>query len=243
VKIHALSCRIIISAVALGGIVSCSGAGDPTRPVPRTEEFSWMSVATWKAKHAADVAVAQQGGVDLLFVGDSITDGWNDNAIWQKHFAAWHPANFGIGGDLTENVLWRLENGAVGNLQPKAVVLLIGTNNLGWQQEPADVARGITAIVAKLRASFPEARLLVLGVFPRNESPTDPMRAKIAAVNTSVAALDDGKHVFVRDIGHVFLEPDGTISKAVMPDFLHLSEEGYRRWAAAIAPTLESWLK
>jgi lysophospholipase L1-like esterase len=226
--------------------VACLGAGDPTLPAPRTEEFPWMSVARWTAMHEEDVAIAKRGGVDLLFIGDSITEGWEwgEGAVWKEHFAPRHAANFGIGGDLTQNVLWRLQNGATGALKPKVVVLLIGTNNIGREgDEPGEIARGIKAVVAQLRTSFPAARILVLGIFPCGERGDDPKRASIARVNAAIAGLHDGRTVFVQDIGKIFLEPDGSISKDVMPDSLHLSEEGYRRWAAAILPTVKTWLE
>jgi beta-glucosidase len=202
-----------------------------------------MSLATWYRLHADDVEVAEKGDARLLFVGDSITEGWGGQPVWNEVFAPFRAANFGIGGDTTSNVLWRLQHGAAGRLEPKAVVLLIGTNNF-WvnKDEPADVVEGIKAVVGLLRASFPSARILLLGIFPRDEQPDGESRLKVEAVNRQLPALADGEHVFVHDIGRVFLEPDGRISKTIMPDFLHLSPEGYRRWAEAILPILTPWL-
>lgn len=219
-------------------------AEEPTAPIPRTIEYEWMSVADWNARHAADVAIAQRGGVDVLFVGDSITQGCEGQPAWEQAFAGIRTANFGIGGDKTQNVLWRLDHGATGVLEPKVVVLLIGTNNLGGDEgRPEDVVRGIGAVAAKLRAAFPEAKLLVLGVFPRDPTPEAPIRGQIAQVNAALASLDNGKNTFVRDIGAVFLDADGRLTHEVSEDFLHLTAEGYRRWAAAIAPTIKSWLE
>lgn len=215
-------------------------AEDPAVPAPRAIDYEWMSIARWKEMHAEDVAIAAKGGVDVLFVGDSITEGWewNDGEHWKKHFAPLGAANFGIGGDTTQNVLWRLEHGAVGALRPKVVALLIGTNNLGREAATAaDAARGIEAVVAKLRAAFPAAKIVVHGVFPCDASPTAEIRGRVAAVNERLRTLDgrDGQVVF-RDLGAAFLETDGSISPAVMPDGLHLSPEGYRRWAAELVP-------
>jgi lysophospholipase L1-like esterase len=219
-------------------------AADAAEPWPRDQDFSWMSIETWKAKHAEDVAVAEAGGVDLLLLGDSITDGWDHHPMWRERFLPLRAANFGIGGDTTQNVLWRLDHGAVGRLAPKAVVLLIGTNNYGRNGDsPADVARGVSAVVRRLESAFPAARILVLGVFPREAAPDAPIRATIRETNSMLAALDDGARVFVRDIGSVFLEPDGSISTAVMPDLLHLSAEGYRRWGLALLPMVMPWLQ
>jgi len=221
-------------------------ATDAATPEPRTVDYDWMSVATWKEKHAADVAIAQKGGVDLLFVGDSITEGWEwgDGEHWKAHFVPLGAANFGIGGDTTQNLLWRLDNGDVGALKPKVVVVLIGTNNLGRENAtPAEAARGVEAVVTKLRAAFPNAKIVLHGIFPCDYSPTAEVRQRVKDVNSLLARLDgaDGKVVF-RDIGPLFLEPDGSILPAVSPDGLHLTPEGYRRWASVLAPLVRELL-
>lgn len=221
-------------------------AEDAATPAPRSIDYEWMSIATWQKMHDEDVAIAAKGGVDVLFVGDSITEGWewNEGEHWKKHFVPLHVANFGIGGDKTQNVLWRLDHGSVGVLQPKVVVLLIGTNNFGHDNAAAaDVARGVEAVVAKLRAAFPAAKLIVHGVFPCDPSPKAEIRGRVAAVNAQLRNLDgrDGQVLF-RDVGPLFLEADGSISPAVMPDGLHLSPEGYRRWASVLAPLVRELL-
>lgn len=221
-------------------------AEDPAAPAPRAIDYEWMSTARWREMHAEDVALATKGGAELVFVGDSITEGWewNDGEHWKKHFARLGAVNFGIGGDTTQNVLWRLDHGAVGALRPKVVVLLIGTNNLGREvATPAAAARGVEAVVTKLCAAFPVAKIVVHGIFPCDASPQAEVRGRVAAVNERLRALDgrDGRVVF-RDIGARFLEADGTISPAVMPDGLHLSPEGYRRWAAELAPLVSELL-
>ena len=221
-------------------------ATDAATPEPRTVDYEWMSVATWREKHAADVAIAQKGGVDVLFVGDSITEGWEwgDGDHWKKHFAPLGAANFGIGGDTTQNLLWRLDNGDVGALKPKVVVVLIGTNNLGRENATAaEAARGVEAVVRKLRAAFPEAKIVLHGIFPCDYSPKAEVRQRVKDVNARLARLDglDGKVVF-RDIGAVFLEPDGSILPAVSPDGLHLTPEGYRRWASVLEPLVRELL-
>jgi lysophospholipase L1-like esterase len=225
---------------------SLERANDAAVPAPRTVDYDWMSVATWQAKHAAHVAIAQRGGVDLLFVGDSLTEGWawGDGVEWEKHFAPLRAANFGLGGDTTQNLLWRLDHGDVGVLRPRLVVVLIGINNLGRENATPEMAvRGIETVVAKLRAAFPETRILLHGVFPSDLSATAEIRQRVAAVNRQLLALDsaDGRLV-VRDIGGIFVELDGSIPVEVMPDGLHLSPEGYRRWAEAIGPTVRQML-
>ena len=214
-----------------------------TSPSPRTIEYSWMSVETWNKMHAEDVAIAEKGGVDLLFVGDSITGGWNRD-IWQKNFAQYNPANFGIGGDHTGNLLWRLQNGDKGKLKPKAIVLLIGVNNFGHLNEtPQQVFEGIKAVVKKLRKNYPKAKILVNGVFPFEESANSPKRAAVKEINALVEKLDDHKHVFVKDYGSLFLQPDGTISKEVMGDFLHPTYKGYQIWVDAMLPDIQKLMK
>lgn len=241
--------RSIIPVVFLSMLTASTNllcADDAATPAPRTVDYDWMSVATWKEKHAADVAIAEKGGVDLLFVGDSITEGWEwaDGLEWKKHFALLGAANFGIGGDTTQNLLWRLDHGDVGVLKPKVVVVLIGTNNLGRENAtPAEAARGIEAVVTKLRTAFPDAKILLHGIFPCDHSPTAEVRGRVKAVNRLLLKLDgrDGK-VVVRDIGSIFEEKDGSITKEVMPDGLHLSPEGYRRWAETITPLVREML-
>ncbi len=230
----------------LSSATSALRAEDAATPAPRAIDYEWMSVATWRKMHDEDVAIAARGGVDVLFVGDSITEGWewNEGEHWKKHFVPLGAANFGIGGDTTQNVLWRLDHGSVGVLQPKVVVLLIGTNNLGRESAaPAEVARGVEAIVARLCTAFPAAKLIVHGVFPCDASAQAEIRGRVAALNAELRKLDGGDgRVLFRDVGARFLEPDGSISPAVMPDGLHLSPEGYRRWAEELAPLVHTLL-
>jgi N-acetylglucosamine-6-sulfatase len=213
---------------------------DPVVPVPRDRDYPWMSLAQWQATHSELSAIAAKGEAELVFFGDSITASTRSSESWKKIFAAYRSANFGIGGDRTQNLLWRLEHGEIGALKPKLAVLLIGTNNIGITgNDIADTVRGVNAVVSKLHAAFPSAKLLVLGLFPRDESPASPLRAKVQQINGALTKLDDDKTVFVRDIGQVFLEPDGTLSTAVSKDHLHPTEEGIRRWAEAIAPVVQ----
>jgi len=190
-----------------------------------------------KKRHEGFVTLAQKGGIDLLFLGDSITDGWRSAAgeeIWKKHFQPMHAANFGIGGDRTQHVLWRIQNGELQGFQPKAAVLMIGTNNL-TANTAGQIAEGITAIVQEIHNQQPQTKVLLLAIFPRGEKPTDPFREKIKDINRIIAKLDEGgKSVRYLDIGDKFVNKDGVISKEIMPDFLHLSKAGYKIWADAI---------
>jgi lysophospholipase L1-like esterase len=199
--------------------------------------------------HARFLEQAKKGNIDLLFLGDSITQGWLGRngqgegpiEVWDRFYVPRNAADFGIGGDRTQHVLWRLDNGEVDGIKPKVVVLMIGTNNVA-SNSAAEIADGVKAIVAKLREKLPESKILLLGVFPRGEKPAGPAREKLAAVNESISKLDDGKMIKYLDIGKSFLNDDGTISRDVMPDFLHLTRKGYRIWADAMEPTLWSIL-
>jgi lysophospholipase L1-like esterase len=200
--------------------------------------------AKFASSHESFKARAKAGPTGVLFLGDSITAGWNGHkAIWDKAFGAYQPANFGIGGDRTQHVLWRIENGELEGHKPKAVVLMIGTNNSAT--DPADgTARGVTNIVNTLKAKLPEAKILLLAVFPRGETPmNNPGRAKNDAVNAIIKGLHDGQTVHYLDIGAKFLTADGTLTREVMPDLLHLSAKGYQIWADAIAEPLAGLMK
>lgn len=207
----------------------------PAAAVPAPREESWCHDL-----HRRHLERARQGPVGLLFLGDSITQGWNGNEVWKRFYQPRNAANFGINGDRTQNVLWRIRDGELDGIRPKVVVLLIGTNNLN-NATTEEIADGVGAIVAEVRHRLPEAKVLLLGIFPRGRKP-DATREKLGAVNARIARLDDGAHVRFLEIGQVFLEGDGSISREIMPDFLHLSLEGYRRWAEAMEPTLREML-
>jgi lysophospholipase L1-like esterase len=198
--------------------------------------------AGFQKSHDNFVAIAKKGDVGVVFLGDSITAGWNGQKdIWNAAFGKYKPANFGIGGDRTQHVLWRIENGELDGIKPKAAVVMIGTNNSG--SDPADgIARGVTKIVETIRAKSPSTKILLLAVFPRGEKP-NAQRDKLKVVNQIIAKLDDGKHIHYLDIGDKFLQPDGTISKEIMKDYLHLTAPGYQIWADAISPKLAELMK
>ncbi len=194
--------------------------------------------------HEKFVKTAQDGTAELVFLGDSITAGWGGKKeIWDKAFGVYKPANFGIGGDRTQHVLWRITNGELDGIKPKAFVLMIGTNNSGTDSAEG-IAKGITAIVETLRAKQPQAKILLLAVFPRGEvASPNPGRDKLNQVNAIISKLEDGKHVYYLDIGGKFLQPDGSLTKDIMPDFLHLSGAGYQIWADSIGTKLAELMK
>jgi lysophospholipase L1-like esterase len=230
---------------------ACADTGLPPKtqsacalnPTERTVEYPWMSIAKWHRMHADQVARAEKGNVDVMFLGDSITEMWS-KTVWDENFGTLNAANFGIGGDQTGNILWRLQNPAIAALKPKVVVLLIGVNNINLCNEsPDEVFAGIKAVVAKLRSQYPAARILLNAVLPEGETPDNEGRQRVVALDKMVATLGDGQHVFFHDYGPRFLGADGKLSAELQPDFLHLSEKGYRIWAAAMRPDIEQLLK
>jgi lysophospholipase L1-like esterase len=180
---------------------------------------------------------------DLIFDGDSITDNWQaaGKGVWTQHYAALNPVDFGIGGDRTEHLLWRLQQGQVDGQNPKLIVLMIGTNNLASNSDD-QISEAIGAIVKDYLKRCPQAHLLLLGIFPRGASATDPFRARITSINQKIAPLGDGKRVTYLDIGSKFLQPDGTLTKDIMPDYLHPSAKGYEIWASAIQPIVDQYV-
>ena len=211
----------------------------PSIPATRSTPTNWL------ARHEGFVAQAKKGGIDLLFLGDSITDGWRTKGknIWAKSYEPRHAANFGIGGDRTQHVLWRIEHGELDGIKPKVAVLMIGTNNSNSDSaEP--IADAIKLTIQKIHAKCPDTKVLLLAIFPRNRTSDTPHQlATIRKANEIIAKLDDGKTVRFLDINKVFLSPDGKVPADIMPDFLHPNEHGYQLWADAMEPTLEAMLK
>jgi lysophospholipase L1-like esterase len=204
----------------------------------------------WVKRHEGFVAMARKGGIDLLFLGDSITDAWggeghnakaNGKDVFAKEFEPLKAANFGIGGDRTQHVLWRIQNGELDGIHPKVIMLMIGTNNTG-SNKAEEIADGITAIVKEIHMRLPEIKVLLLGIFPRGQKPYS-IRDKIKQVNAIISKLDDsGKTVKYLDIGDKFLQPDGMISNEIMYDYLHLTPKGYQIWADAVKGPIDELL-
>jgi lysophospholipase L1-like esterase len=209
-------------------------------------------------RHESFNEISKKGEAQLVFLGDSITHGWETKgkAVWDKYWAPLQAANFGIGGDRTEHVLWRMEHGNFDGLHPKEVVIMIGTNNTGHQGRPQkelndavyecsaeQTAEGVKAIVNQLKSKFPKTKILLLAIFPRGATPDDKFRKQNEATNAIIKNLADNKTVFFMDIGPKFLQPDGTLSKDIMPDLLHPNEKGYEIWAQAIEPKVKELLK
>jgi len=184
-----------------------------------------------------------QGNVDLVFIGDSITQGWEGNGkdIWAKYYGERNAVNLGIGGDRTQHVIWRLDNGNLKDITPKAAVIMIGTNNSG-SNSSQEIAEGVNKIVEQIRNKSPKTKILLLAVFPRGATKDDARRKVNQGANAIFSKLDDGKHIHYLDIGDAFLQEDQTLPRNIMPDLLHLSPQGYEIWAKSIETKLASML-
>jgi lysophospholipase L1-like esterase len=214
-------------------------------PVPRDFPTNWIS------RHEGYVAGAKKGGVDVLFLGDSITDGWRWGnggvKIWAKTFAPRRAANFGLGWDRIQNILWRVENGELDGIRPRVVVLLAGTNNSGNEDSgrprntTPEIIAGVSNLVRRIQFHLPAAKIILCGIFPRGEK-NDPVREQVKVVNLGISRLADDRIKFL-DLGEKFLSPDGTLPRTMFPDLLHPNESGYQIWADALVPALDELLK
>lgn len=281
-----MSCRIPVVVVTFAFLVP-TPVGAQTPETTTAEQAAPQNTAVvpnlnpgFARRHDEFVEIAKRGDIDVLFMGDSITDFWrsegfrgrrgrrgrgggrggrggqaeqseqaepgavaeNENRpyggkpVFDKYFGSMKVANFGIAGDTTQGVLWRLQNGEGQGFQPKAVMLMIGTNNTR-RNTAAEIAAGVTAVVDELHKDFPAAKVLLLGIFPRG-GPDDRNRPKIAEINTIIAKLGDRDYVTYLDIGDKFLAEDGTIPRDIMSDALHPTTKGYEIWAEAVKEPL-----
>jgi lysophospholipase L1-like esterase len=210
-------------------------------PEPRKEHKGWGQ------RQDLLNARAKAGGFDVMFIGDSITHAWESRGKeeWRKKIAPFKAANFGISGDRTEHVLWRLEHGNLaGALNPKVIILMLGTNNTRHNKEtPEATAAGLGAICGKLHTRFPAAQILLFAIFPRGAKPTDALRQTNNAVNQIIARYNGHWNIKFLDINAQLLEADGTLSKEMMPDLLHPGAQGYAIWADALVPEIQAALK
>ncbi len=216
-------------------------------PEPLTEPWA---LDWWMPRHEAklkEIAERRASGKmpELVFIGDSITQGWEKEGKdeWARRYARYNALNLGYGGDRTENILWRLQHGEVDGLAPKVAVLMAGTNNTGHRQEaPATTAAGLKRIIEELRRRMPSTKVLVLGIFPRDAAPDTRYRRINSDINRLLSTYADNRSVFYHDVSAAFLQPDGTLPTDVMPDLLHPNARGYALWAEALEPVLQKLL-
>lgn len=253
--------RLLLACTLAASLAFAPAAAQDATAAPKprlsaSEAFEKQDNGVFLQHHARFLARAKSGPVGLLFLGDSITAGWHRAPhIWEAYYGKHQPANFGIGGARTQNLIWQIEHGELEGIAPKVTVLMLGTNN-SLEYSADEIAAAKRKIVGMIRARLPDTRILVLGIFPRG--PRDPKggpitqaaidestkrMATIAAVNRELATLDDGKRIRFLDIGAVFLGQDGRIPASIMPDQLHPGPAGYQLWADAMRPLLDSMLK
>ncbi|MBX3388291.1 MAG: hypothetical protein KF691_02420 [Phycisphaeraceae bacterium] len=261
--LHLLLTTLIL--IQPGNPAPTPGSDDPVvqvnfAAVPAARKDQWW-VDRNNSFNARAKQGAEKGDIDIIFMGDSITQGWEGpgKEVWRKHYGERHAVNFGISGDRTQHVLYRASTGNLNGLDtpasgnsPRLVILMIGTNNTGQGSDASantapQINEGVRACVGAIHDKLPGAHILVLGIFPRSEKP-DERRRLVAETNDLLKDIGEGgdgeramSRVHFVDISDRFLEKDGTISKEIMPDFLHLSEKGYEIWAEAIQSHVDRW--
>lgn len=225
------------------------GAHDAVSPASRA------NVKWWSPRHEGVLERNAKGNVNLILIGDSITHSWEKSGseMWQKYYEPRGTVNMGFSGDRTQHVLWRFDNGEIDGIDPKLAVIMIGTNNSNRTDNTSEeIADGIKAIVCKLRTKLPETKVLVLAIFPRGtrEQKTagqgatyNPQWEKNDNASKLASQIADGKMVYYLDINEAFLDDNGTLTKAVMPDLLHPKEKGYGIWAEAMEPMIEKLMR
>lgn len=232
---------ITFARIELGWLTQ--GANYSTLPESRSErsgKFGW-----WMARHEQKLMETKDGGAEVVFLGDSITQNWETAGrdVWQKHFAPRKALNLGFGGDSTQHVLWRLDHGEFDDLRPKVCVLLIGTNNARHSEStPAQIAEGVKAIIERIAQKSPQTKIVLHAILPRGVDANDPWRKRCMEINSLLPALADGQRVHFVDFGAKLVAADGTLSKEIAPDLLHLSAKGYELWADALESKLHDWL-
>jgi beta-glucosidase len=200
-------------------------------------------VDRWFDLHRSYVDRAREGHIRVLFIGDSLTYGWRVDGLeaWERTFAPLGAEDFGIGGDRTIDILWRVQHGELDGIAPRAVVLSIGTNDLGSRLGVDATVKGIAACVHAIRKKLPKTTIVVLGILPRGDGgPGSQMRRDVASVNARLAPLGRAPATRYLDIGSAFTR-DGQVRRELFrPDLLHLSTEGYRVWAATLRPEIDA---
>lgn len=226
---------------------SSTGVEVPWVASPRLIDHSWMSIAEWRQRVDRNAHLPGRLTAKMVFLGDSITEGWTAVApqVWDKSFGAYDSLPLGIGGDQTQNILWRIEHGELDGLKPKVLVLLIGVNNIWWGGfGPEETARGITTVAAKLCEKLPHTKIVVQGIFPAGRRSHDELRQRIIATNlVTHDSLRSIENAIFLDIGDIFLSSDGSIDPQIMHDYLHLTEKGYGLWASALKAFIHPYLQ
>lgn len=236
----------ILAAVAYtAGVCFGQTASPADKPAARNDDPVWV------AKHLELLEKAKRGNIDLYFEGDSITRRWEatHKANWDQNFSGWKAADFGAGGDRTQNVLYRIQNGELDGVNPKVIVLLIGTNNVGPDAVKGsdaalvkDISNGIKACLKALRKKAPAAKILLIGITPRNTDGSTALMPTINKINDRIATFADGRTIRFLNINDRLADKDGKLYDGMTDDGLHLTDKGYQAWAEAMKPILIEWL-
>jgi len=247
---------VCLIALGLAGLAAVAQNSMPANlPTPMSTDTVVTNTALIPVSRTDKNSIARQtlvlerakqnpGDYDIEFIGDSITQGWEraGQNVWQEYYGSRKTINMGVGGDRTQHVLWRFNHGQLDGIKAKVAVVMIGTNNSNKEDNTeAEILAGVEAIVGQIRIRQPDTKIILLGIFPRGHT-FSTQRGKILQVNQALARLDDGANIFYMDFGSKLIENDGTISKSIMPDFLHPNEAGYRIWAAATEPKIKELL-
>ena len=239
---HILTVLAVLSLIpAITVAENTDEAALSTTPVQQDAKWAvkwWMPRHEEKIKQRKDM----DNKVDLVFIGDSITHAFDNKGKkeWAEYYAPRKAINLGFSGDRTEHVLWRLQNGAVDDIDPKLTIIMIGTNNCGHRNEkPEYTAKGIKAILDTVQEKLPNSKILLLAIFPRGATKDDPKRQLNDATNEIIKAYADGEKIHWLDINHVFLTEDGALEKSVMRDRLHPNSGQYKVWAEAMEPSVK----
>ena len=237
----------IVPALAITCSLWAQSPEPADRPSARTDQNSMIA-------HQELLAKRTQGRVDVYFEGDSITRRWGATdypallANWKQNFFGWNAADFGWGADKVENILWRLENGELDGVNPRVIVLLAGTNNVGngepaegVEARAADVTRGLEAVVRLMQAKAADATIILTAIFPRNDNAA--VMPVIDRINANLAHLADGGKIRYLNINRKLADENGKLFDGMMnPDRLHPTLEGYQVWADALKPILRELL-
>lgn len=206
------------------------------KPVPKVGTEPWLISDEWLSLHERQLHAPRRAEAKVVFLGDSITAGWRGTPAYREAFAKYVPLNLGVVGDHTQNVLWRIQQGTLDGLSPEVVVVMIGVNNLGGGFTPEATVGGVRAVVSAVQARLPRARVLLLGILPARHAPSEGLRSKITEANRLLAQAGWPSLTKFSDVGAVFLDSEGKISKTVMRDFLHPTAEGYQLLSDSVAP-------
>jgi lysophospholipase L1-like esterase len=246
----ALAAMTVITLVVQS--VAQSTTSSTTRPIDSAAVPAPRTDANSRLAHDQLVAKANAGGIDLYFLGDSITRRWGCTdpqwaemmANWKQNFYGWNAGNFGWGGDRIQNILWRMQNGELDGVNPRVIVIQAGTNNVGnrpgGESKVRDILKGFDALIATCRQKAPTAKIVLTAVFPRNDNMT--VLPEIQQINDALAKLADNQTIFFLNVNDKLADSDGKLYDGMTIDRLHLGVKGYQVWADGLNPILTKLL-